>query len=73
MRGPHNFLRLLRTGATFERTGAMYVVLEGFGAPTSLRILVRALGWPFKWLGLKGDPSLPPVTRALTYSRRGSA
>jgi ubiquinone biosynthesis protein len=66
MRGPHNFLRLIRTVATFERTGAMYVVLEGFGAPTSLRILVRALGWPFKWLGLKGDPDLPPVTRALT-------
>ncbi|MGV8988558.1 MAG: 2-polyprenylphenol 6-hydroxylase [Cypionkella sp.] len=66
MRGPHNVLRLIRTGATFERTGAMYVVLEGFGAPTSLRILVRALGWPFKWLGLKGDPTLPPVTRALT-------
>ncbi len=66
MRGPHNFLRLIRTGATFERTGAMYVVLDGFGAPTSLRFLVRALGWPFKWLGLRGDPALPPVTRALT-------
>ena len=66
MRGPHNLIRLIRTGATFERTGAMDVVLEGFGAPTSLRILVRALGWPFKWLGLRGDPALPPVTRALT-------
>lgn len=66
MRGPHNFLRLIRTGATFERTGAMYVVLGGFGAPVSVRFLVRALGWPFKWLGLRGDPSLPPVVRALT-------
>lgn len=66
MRGPHNLLRLIRTGATFERTGAMDVVLEGFGAPTSLRILARTLAWPFKWLGLKGDPALPPVTRALT-------
>jgi ubiquinone biosynthesis protein len=66
MRGPHNLLRLIRTGATFERTGAMDVVLEGFGAPTSLRIVVRALGWPFKWLGVKGDPALPPVVRALT-------
>ena len=66
MRGPHNLLRLIRTGATFERTGAMDVVLKGFGAPVSLRILVRALGWPFKWLGLRGDPALPPVTRALT-------
>lgn len=66
MRGPHNLLRLIRTGATFERTGAMDVVLEGFGAPMSLRILARTLAWPFKWLGLKGDPALPPVTRALT-------
>ncbi len=24
------------------------------------------LGWPFKWLGLQGDPALPPATRALT-------
>ena len=66
MRGPHNIWRLIRTGATFERTGAMYVVLEGFGAPTGLRIAARLLGWPFKWLGLRGDPALPPVTRALT-------
>lgn len=66
MRGPHNLWRLIRTGATFERTGAMDVVLEGFGTPVSLRILAHALGWPFKWLGLRGDPALPPVTRALT-------
>ena len=26
MRGPHNLWRLIRTGATFERTGAMKVV-----------------------------------------------
>ncbi len=66
MRGPHNLLRLIRTGATFERTGAMDAVLEGFGAPWQLRALVRTLGWPFKWLGLRGDPALPPVTRAIT-------
>ena len=66
MRGPHNLLRLIRTGATFERTGAMDAVLEGFGAPLSLRLVLRALGRPFSWLGLKGDPALPPVTRALT-------
>jgi ubiquinone biosynthesis protein len=28
--------------------------------------VARILGWPFKWLGLKGDPALPPATRALT-------
>ena len=27
MRGPHNIWRLIRTGATLERTGAMSVVL----------------------------------------------
>lgn len=66
MRGPHNILRLIRTGATFERTGAMRQVLEAMEAPASLRIAARILGWPFKWLGIKGDPSQPPVTRALT-------
>lgn len=67
MRGPHNIVRLVRTLATLERTGAIGVVLDAFGAPPRLRIVVRVLGWPFKFLGgLKGDPALPPATRALT-------
>lgn len=66
MRGPHNIIRLIRTGATLERTGAMNVVLDAFDAPPSLRIVARLLGWPFKWLGRKGDPALPPAPRALT-------
>ncbi len=66
MKGPHNIIRLIRTGATLERTGAMDVVLEAFKAPKRLRFAARMLGWPFKWLGLKGDPTLPPATRALT-------
>lgn len=66
MRGPHNIWRLIRTGATLERTGAMDVVLTAFRAPPRLRFLAHLLGWPFKWLGLKGDPALPPATRALT-------
>jgi ubiquinone biosynthesis protein len=66
VRGPHNIIRLIRTGATLERTGAMDVVLEAFRAPPRLRFAARMLGWPFKWLGLKGDPALPPATRALT-------
>ncbi|SPJ24622.1 2-polyprenylphenol 6-hydroxylase [Palleronia abyssalis] len=65
MRGPHNIWRLIRTGATLERTGAMIVVLDAFRAPRSLRIAARTLGWPFKWLGYKGDPALPPATRAI--------
>jgi ubiquinone biosynthesis protein len=66
MRGPHNIWRLIRTGATLERTGAMNVVLDAFEAPPALRFVARALGLPFKFLGYKGDPTMPPATRALT-------
>lgn len=66
MRGPHNIWRLIRTGATFERTGAMQEVLEAMKAPPRLRLAARVLGWPFKLLGLRGDPLLPPLVRALT-------
>ena len=66
MRGPHNIFRLIRTGATLVRTGAMGVVLDAFHAPRSLRITAWVLGAPFAWLGIKGDPNLPPATRALT-------
>ena len=44
MRGPHNIWRLIRTGATLERTGAMNVVLNAFDAPPALRFVARALG-----------------------------
>ena len=66
MRGPHNIWRLIRTGATLERTGAMKVVLDAFEAPAPVRVVARALGLPFQFLGYKGDPSMPPATRALT-------
>lgn len=66
MRGPHNIWRLIRTGATLERTGAMGLVLDAFQAPAALRVVARGLAWPFQWLGLKGDPNMPPATRALT-------
>jgi ubiquinone biosynthesis protein len=66
MRGPHNIWRLIRTGATMERTGAMGVVLDAMDAPRPVRILARTLAWPFAWLGYKGDPEMPPATRALT-------
>lgn len=66
MRGPHNIWRLIRTGATLERTGAMGAVLAALDAPPQLRFAAKLLGWPFKWLGLRGDPSLPPITRALS-------
>ena len=66
MRGPHNIIRLVRTGATLERTGAMNVVLDAFEAPGLIRVVAKALGKPFRWLGYKGDPSMPAATRALT-------
>ncbi|MFZ1470036.1 MAG: 2-polyprenylphenol 6-hydroxylase [Paracoccaceae bacterium] len=66
MRGPHNIWRLIRTLATLERTGAIVQVLEAFQAPPRIRVAARILGWPFKALGLRGDPGLPPLTRALT-------
>ncbi|RPE64644.1 2-octaprenylphenol hydroxylase [Pacificibacter maritimus] len=66
MRGPHNIWRLIRTGATFERTGALKVILDATDAPRSMKIALRSLVWPFQWLGIKGDQSRPPVTRAIT-------
>ncbi|UXX82301.1 2-polyprenylphenol 6-hydroxylase [Roseovarius pelagicus] len=66
MRGPHNIIRLIRTGATLERTGAMGVIMDAMDAPPLVRGTLRFLAWPFQWLGLKGDPNMPPATRALT-------
>lgn len=66
MRGPHNIWRLIRTGATFERAGALRVALEAAGAPRSLRIAARIVGWPIQWFGVRGDPDQPPILRALT-------
>lgn len=43
----------------------MGAVLEALDAPRPIRVAARVLGWPFKWLGLRGDPSMPPVPRAL--------
>ena len=70
MRGPHNIWRLVRTGATLERTGAMRAVLDAMEAPRALRMTARILGWPFAWLGLKGDLTMPPAPRALPYTRQ---
>ena len=66
MRGPHNIFRLIRTGATLERTGAMNVILNAYKAPWGVRVAAKVLGWPFQWLGYKGDSSMPAAPRALT-------
>lgn len=44
----------------------MDVVLRALAAPPQLRLAARLLGWPFKFLGLRGDTALPPLTRALS-------
>ena len=65
MRGPHNIIRLIRTGATLERTGAMKIILHAFEVGPVLSAFLRAVVWPFQWLGYKGDLSMPPAPRAL--------
>ena len=66
MRGPHNFWRLIKTGATFERTGAMSLAMDALSAPKSLKLISKLLVFPFKYLGLKGDLKQPPILRSLT-------
>ena len=66
MRGPHNLWRLIRTGATFERSGAMNIALEALNTPKPLKIAAKVIGLPFKLIGLKGDSQSPPILRALT-------
>jgi len=65
MRGPHNIWRLIRTGATFERTGAMQIILDKLDLPPLLKFTIRIIGKPFKLFGLKGDTQFPPIVRAL--------
>lgn len=60
-----NIWHLVRVGATFERTGALAQVLEALGAPKAFRIFARVLMTPVRWIGLRGDQSLPPVVRAI--------
>ncbi|MBV7407748.1 2-polyprenylphenol 6-hydroxylase [Maritimibacter sp. DP1N21-5] len=66
MRGPINIWRLVRTGATFARTGALGEMLDAMRAPPLMRVTARTVSWTFAWLGKRGDPALPPVTRAIT-------
>ncbi|GGD22967.1 2-polyprenylphenol 6-hydroxylase [Sinisalibacter lacisalsi] len=66
MRGPHNIWRLIQTGATFARTGALGEVLHAMDAPPLVRTTARVVSWSFAFLGRRGDPALPPITRAIT-------
>ncbi len=57
--------RLFRTGATFERTGAMVAILDAFEIIGWPRFAIRALARPFGMFGRAGNPDLPPLPRAL--------
>jgi ubiquinone biosynthesis protein len=65
IRVPSHLWRLLRTGATFERTGAMVAILDALDVRGWPRFAIRAFAWPFGVFGHKGNPDLPPLPRAL--------
>lgn len=66
MLGPFQHLwRLFRTGATFERTGAVVSILDAFEIRGWPRLLIRAFTWPVGPFGRAGNPELPPLPRAL--------
>jgi ubiquinone biosynthesis protein len=67
VRGPHNIWRLIRTGATLRahrRDGRGARRAPGAAAAADGGAGARA--GPSQWLGYRGDPALPPATRALT-------
>ncbi len=65
IRVPSHLWRLLRTGATFERTGAMRAILDALEIRGWPRFAIRAFAWPFGLFGRAGNPELPPLPRAL--------
>ncbi len=62
---PSHLWRLLRTGATFERTGAMRAILDALEIRGWPRFALRTFAWPFGVFGRAGNPDLPPLPRAL--------
>jgi len=64
-RAPQHLWRLFRTGATFERTGAMREILDAFDIRGWPRLIIRTIARPVGIFGRRGDASLPPVARAL--------
>ncbi|MFK7942839.1 MAG: AarF/UbiB family protein [Paracoccaceae bacterium] len=65
LRAPSHLWTLLRTGATFERNGAMTEILDAFEVRGWPRWIIRAVAIPVNVFGRIGDASLPPVARAL--------
>ncbi len=63
---PSNLWRLARVGATFARTGALARIARQLDLPPYATLLLRILTVPVAPFGLKGDPSMPPVPRAIS-------
>jgi ubiquinone biosynthesis protein len=61
-----NVWRLARVGATFARTGALKRVLAEFDSPEYADWVLWAVSLPIAPFGLKGDPEMPPVARAIS-------
>jgi len=60
-----SLFRLARFAGTLSRNEAIFPALEDVGfSPLRMRVL-RVACWPLRPFGVNGDPSLPPVTRAL--------
>jgi ubiquinone biosynthesis protein len=64
-RVPSHLWRLFRTGATFERTGAMVAILDAMEVSGWPRFAIRAFARPFGLFGRAGNLDLPPLPRAL--------
>ncbi|MFN3615896.1 MAG: 2-polyprenylphenol 6-hydroxylase, partial [Rubrimonas sp.] len=60
-----NLWRLARVGATFARTGALKRVLTAFDAPPSAHLALRLITYPIAPFGLRGDPAMPALPRAI--------
>jgi len=63
---PANLWRLARVGATFARTGALERILREFDLPPYASWLLRILSAPIAPFGLRGDPAMPAVPRAIS-------
>jgi len=60
-----NLWRLARVGATFARTGALARVLAEFDPPPYAQAVLRVATFPIAPFGLKGDPAMPALPRAI--------
>jgi ubiquinone biosynthesis protein len=60
-----NLWRLARVGATFARTGALARVLREFDPPPYATAALRLVTAPIAPFGLKGDPAMPALPRAI--------